>query len=463
MTREQTRSSFFCRDCGAEALRWEGRCPSCGEWNTLVEAPRTASRGAGAWLASAQASEPRELSAVALEDFPRLPLRMEEANRVLGGGLVPGSLVLVGGDPGVGKSTLLLQMAAALAERAGPALYVSGEESSQQIRLRADRLGISGKGLHVLAETDMAAILHHLDRLSPTLVVVDSIQSVAFSDQPAGAGSIGQVRECGLALLRKAKTCGTPIMVTGHVTKDGNLAGPRTLEHMVDAVLYLEGGSLGAYRTLRGEKNRFGATDEVGVFEMGDAGLIEVPNPSEAALASRQANAVGSVVVPVMEGTRPMLVEIQALATPSALPAPRRVANGVDMGRLLMIIAVLVKRAGVNLGGQDIIVNVAGGFRAAEPAVDLGMALALASSLRNASLPEASSALGEIGLGGELRSASQVPRRLAELGHMGFESCIGPRSAFASLEPPAGVKLLGAGSVGEALALAFPQRPSPDG
>ena len=266
MTREQTRSAFFCRDCGAEALRWEGRCRACGEWNTMVEAPRASTRGDGAWLASAQASESRELSAVALEDFPRLSLQMDEANRVLGGGLVPGSLVLVGGDPGVGKSTLLLQLAAALAERAGPALYVSGEESSQQIKLRADRLGISGKGLHVLAETDMGAILHHLDRLSPTLVVVDSIQSVAFSDQPAGAGSISQVRECGLALLRKAKTCGSPIMVTGHVTKDGNLAGPRTLEHMVDAVLYLEGGSLGAYRTLRGEKNRFGATDEVGVF-----------------------------------------------------------------------------------------------------------------------------------------------------------------------------------------------------
>ena len=456
MTREQTRTLFVCRDCGAEALRWEGRCPSCGEWNTLEEAPRVTAKGAGSWLASAHASPPQELSQVALENFPRLPLQMDEANRVLGGGLVPGSLVLVGGDPGVGKSTLLLQLAAAVAERAGPALYVSGEESSQQIRLRADRLGLSGKGLLVLAETDMAAILHHIERLSPTMAVVDSIQSVAFQDQPAGPGSIGQVRECGLALLRMAKTCGTPILVTGHVTKDGNLAGPRTLEHMVDAVLYLEGGSLGGYRLLRGEKNRFGATDEVGVFEMGDAGLLEVPNPSEAALASREANAIGSVVVPVMEGTRPLLVEIQALATPSTLPAPRRVANGVDMGRLLMIIAVLVKRAGLNFAGQDIIVNVAGGFRASEPAVDLGMALALASSLRNAPLPEGASALGEIGLGGELRSASQVPRRLSELGRMGFESCIGPGSAFGTMEAPAGMRLLGAWSLGEALALAFP-------
>ena len=459
MTREQTRSLFVCRDCGAEALRWEGRCPACGEWNTLEEAPRPTARGGGAWQSGALASEPRELSDVALDDFPRLPFHVEEANRVLGGGLVPGSLVLIGGDPGVGKSTLLLQLAAGLAERAGPALYVSGEESTQQIKLRADRLGLSGKGLHVLAETDMAAVLHHLDRLTPTLAVIDSIQSVAFADQPAGAGSIAQVRECGLALLRKSKAAGAPILVTGHVTKDGNLAGPRTLEHMVDVVLYLEGGSLGAYRTLRGEKNRFGATDEVGVFEMGDAGLVEVPNPSEAALSSRQPNAIGSVVAPVMEGTRPMLVEIQALATPSTLPAPRRVANGVDMGRLLMIIAVLVKRAGVNLGGQDIIVNVAGGFRASEPAVDLGIALALASSLQNRPLPETASALGEIGLGGELRSASQAPRRLAELGRMGFESCIGPRSAFASAPPPAGVTPLGAASVGEALELAFAPQP----
>jgi DNA repair protein RadA/Sms len=383
---------------------------------------------------------------------------MGEANRVLGGGLVRGSLVLVGGDPGVGKSTLLLQLSASLAMNSGPVLYVSGEESSQQIKLRADRLGIAGQGLHVLAETDMATILHHLDTLSPTVAVIDSIQSVAFSDQPGGPGTIGQVRECGLAFQRWAKASGTPTFITGHVTKEGNLAGPRTLEHMVDVVLYLEGSNLGSYRLLRGEKNRFGATHEVGVFEMRDKGLVEVLNPSEVALASRDRNAVGSVVVPVMEGTRPLLVEIQALTTPSSLPTPRRVANGVDMSRLLMVIAVLVKRAGVHLSSQDIIVNVAGGFRAMEPAVDLGIALALASSLRNVPLLEGMAALGEIGLGGELRSISQLPRRLAELQQMGFDRCLGPEPAFQALEVPPGMSTLGARTLAQGLSLAFPSQ-----
>ncbi|MDP6102217.1 MAG: DNA repair protein RadA [Dehalococcoidia bacterium] len=454
MTREQARTFYSCQECGAEALRWEGRCPSCGEWNTLAEVPRGLVGERPSWPSSLPETS-QELSEVTLEDFPRLALGMGEANRVLGGGLVRGSLVLVGGDPGVGKSTLLLQLSAALAANSGHVLYVSGEESSQQIKLRAERLGIVGKRLHVLAQTDMATILHGLDTLSPTVAVIDSIQSVAFSDQPAGPGTIGQVRECGLAFLRWAKGSGTPTFVTGHVTKEGNLAGPRTLEHMVDVVLYLEGSNLGSYRLLRGEKNRFGATHEVGVFEMRDRGLVEVLNPSEVALASRGRDAVGSVVVPVMEGTRPLLVEIQALTTPSSLPAPRRVANGVDMSRLLMVIAVLVKRAGVHLSGQDIIVNVAGGFRAIEPAVDLGMALALASSLRNTPLLDGMAAVGEIGLGGELRNISQLSRRLTELEHMGFDSCLGPESTFQALEVPPGMRILGAKTLAEGLNLAF--------
>ena len=462
MSREQTRTFYSCRECGAEALRWEGRCPSCGEWNTLVEATRSPATARDSWLSPGPGSF-QELSQVTLEDSPRLALDMGEANRVLGGGLVRGSLVVVGGDPGVGKSTLLLQLGAALAARSGPVLYVSGEESAQQIKLRADRLGIDGRGVHVLAETDMASVLNHLDRLSPTLAVVDSIQSVSFSDQPAGPGTIGQVRECGLALMRIAKASGTPILVTGHVTKEGNLAGPRTLEHMVDVVLYLEGDNLGAYRLLRGEKNRFGATHEVGVFEMGDKGLTEVLNPSEVALASRDMNAVGSVVVSVMEGTRPLLVEIQALTTPSFLPTPRRVSNGVDTGRLLMVIAVLVKRAGIHLSGQDIIVNVAGGFKATEPAVDFGMALALVSSFRNTPLIESASALGEIGLGGELRGVSQTPRRLAELERMGFDICLGPESAFRSVDTPSGMRTLGAKTIAEGLNLAFPSHPGLNG
>ncbi len=454
MSREQLRTVYSCNECGAEALRWEGRCPSCGEWNTLTEVARNPARGGGSWL-PARAEAPQELSDVTLEQWPRIPLALGEFNRVLGGGLVRGSLVLVGGDPGVGKSTLLLQVSGALAQDVGPVIYVSGEESIQQIKLRAERLGIGGRGLHVLAETDMNAVLHHLDGLAPTVAVVDSIQSMEFPEQPGGPGAIGQVRECGLALLRWAKARGVPTFVTGHVTKEGSLAGPMALEHMVDVVLHLEGGNLGSYRLLRGDKNRFGSTNEIGVFEMRDGGLTEVPNPSEIALASRGRNAVGSVIVPVMEGTRPLLVEIQALTTPSSLPAPRRVANGVDMSRLLMTIAVLVKRAGVNMSSQDIIVNVAGGFRAMEPAADLGMALALASSVKNTPLPEGMASLGEVGLGGELRGVANVPRRLGELGQMGFERCLLPEAALQSAETPRGMQTAGAGTLVGALGLAL--------
>ena len=455
MTREQLRTVYSCRECGAEALRWEGRCPSCGEWNTLDEVQRSPGRGASASWLSTRSEAPRELSAVTLEEWPRISLGLAEFNRVLGGGLVRGSLALVGGDPGVGKSTLLLQVSGALASESRPVLYVSGEESLQQIKLRAERLGIGGNGLHVLAETDMNAILRHLDAMTPAMAVIDSIQSMEFPEQPGGPGAIGQVRECGVALLRWVKSSGVPTFITGHVTKEGNLAGPMALEHMVDVVLHLEGGNLGSYRLLRGEKNRFGSTNEVGVFEMRDAGLTEVPNPSEIALASRGRNAVGSAIVPVMEGTRPLLVEVQALATPSSLPAPRRVANGVEMSRLLMTIAVLVKRAGVNLSSQDIIVNVAGGFRAMEPAADLGIALALASSVRNAPLADGMAVLGEVGLGGELRSVAGVARRLGELSHMGFDACLVPESALQSNDAPRGIRTAAAGTLAEALGLAL--------
>ena len=466
MTREQLRTVYSCRECGAESLKWEGRCRACGEWNTLDEVHRSPNPAKGAsasWL-SARSEAPQELSGVTLEQWPRIPLGLSEFNRVLGGGLVRGSLVLVGGDPGVGKSTLLLQVSGALAGESATVLYVSGEESLQQIKLRAERLGIAGQGLHVLAETDMNAILGHLDGMTPTMAVIDSIQSMEFSEQPGGPGAIGQIRECGLALLRWAKSSGVPTLVTGHVTKEGNLAGPMALEHMVDVVLYLEGGNLGSYRLLRGEKNRFGSTNEIGVFEMRDGGLTEVPNPSEIALASRGRNAVGSAIVPVMEGTRPLLVEIQALTTPSSLPTPRRVANGVEMSRLLMTVAVLVKRAGVNLASQDIIVNVAGGFRAMEPAADLGIALALASSVRNTPLAEGMAVLGEVGLGGELRSVAGVPRRLGELSHMGFDSCLVPESALQSGDAPRDMKTAAAATLADALGLAIPShaRRKPD-
>ena len=457
MSREQAHSLYACRECGAQTFRWEGRCPACSQWNTLeqVTPSRRPVREASSWLPS-QTGVPQELASVSLEDAPRIELTSGEFNRVLGGGLVRGSLVLLGGDPGIGKSTLLLQISGTLASSQFSVLYISGEESLQQIKLRAERLCIPGKALHVLAETDMATVLHYMDALNPGMAVIDSIQSVAFSDTPGGPGTIGQVRECALSLLHWAKDHDTPTLITGHVTKEGNLAGPRALEHMVDVVLYLEGDNLGSYRLLRGEKNRFGSTHEVGVFEMREQGLVEVPNPSQIALAARGRHAVGSAIVPVMEGTRPVLVEIQALTTPSSLPTPRRVANGVDMGRLHMIIAVLTKRAGVPLGGQDIIVNVAGGFRATEPVADLGIALALASSVRNTPLAEGTAAVGEIGLGGELRGVNQISRRMAELGQMRFKGCLAPLAAIQSSEAPPGIEVTWAESLSEALHLALP-------
>ena len=400
------------------------------------------------------------MSNVSLDETPRISLPLKELNQVLGGGIVQGSLILIGGDPGVGKSTLLLQVSNLLAETYGSVVYVSGEESVQQIKLRAERLGISGRGIHVLAETDMLVILDHIQRLSPTMVVIDSIQSVYIPDENGAPGTIGQVRECGTALLRWAKTVGTPVMITGHMTKDGSLAGPRVLEHMVDVVLYLEESNLGSYRLIRGEKNRFGSTNEVGVFEMKDNGLEEVQNPSEIALASRMSNAVGSAIVPVIEGTRPLLVEVQALTTPSSLPTPRRVANGVDMSRMMMVIAVLFKRAGLSFANQDVIINVAGGFRATEPASDLALALSMISSLYNTPIADGGVALGEIGLGGEMRGVSQMPRRLSELNKMGFASCVVPNNDIQLWSVHSNVKVNATQTLMEAIKVAFPEVPN---
>ena len=400
------------------------------------------------------------MSNVSLDETPRISLPLKEFNQVLGGGIVQGSLILIGGDPGVGKSTLLLQVSNLLAETYGSVVYVSGEESVQQIKLRSERLGISGRGIHVLAETDMLVILDHLQRLSPTMVVIDSIQSVYLPDENGAPGTIGQVRECGTALLRWAKTVGTPVMITGHMTKDGSLAGPRVLEHMVDVVLYLEESNLGSYRLIRGEKNRFGSTNEVGVFEMKDNGLEEVQNPSEIALASRMSNAVGSAIVPVIEGTRPLLVEVQALTTPSYLPTPRRVANGVDMSRMMMVIAVLFKRAGLSFANQDVIINVAGGFRATEPASDLALALSMISSLYNTPIADGGVALGEIGLGGEMRGVSQMPRRLSELNKMGFASCVVPKNDVQLWSVHSNVKVNDTQTLMEAIKVAFPEVPN---
>jgi len=395
---------------------------------------------------------PQELSQVATDSSDRLPLPLGELNRVLGGGLVSGSLVLMGGEPGIGKSTLLLQVSALVAQAGGKVAYVSGEETLSQIRLRAERLGVSGERLYLLAETDLNVILSHLEQLAPSLVVIDSIQAVSLPEMDTAAGSVTQVRECTLRLMHWAKPGAVPVFVAGHVTKDGSIAGPRVLEHIVDVVLYLEGEPFSAYRVLRGVKNRFGSTNEVGVFEMKQEGLLEVDNPSKAFLSQRWDEAVGSAVVPTLEGSRPLLVEIQALTTPTAFGLPRRTANGVDFNRLLLITAVLTKRVGLKLGNQDIIVNVTGGLKVGEPAADLGIALAIASSARDVSVDPGLVAAGEVGLSGELRAVSQLDRRVAEAARLGFERCLVPKTS-AQIKAPKNIKLLTAGALREAIKL----------
>jgi len=417
------RTVFICQQCGKESLKWLGRCPDCQQWNSFVETKVpvvTPSR------ISAPENLPKELSQVVVEATDRLPLLLTEFSRVLGGGLVSGSLVLIGGEPGIGKSTLLLQVSASIAQARGKAVYVSGEETQHQIKLRAERLGVKGEGLYLLAETDLDVILSQIEQLQPSVMVVDSIQTVYLPELGAAPGSITQVRECTLRLMRWAKLSAVPVFIAGHVTKDGAIAGPRVLEHIVDVVLYFEGEPFSAYRLLRCVKNRYGSTNEVGVFEMREKGLVEVDNPSQAFLSQRWGRAVGSAVVPVLEGSRPLLVEVQALTTLTSFGLPRRTANGVDFNRLLLIIAVLTKRVGLKLGNQDVMVNIAGGIRIGEPAADLGIALSIASSFRDAGVDPGLVAVGEVGLSGELRAVSQLGRRVKEAVRLGFKRCLVP-------------------------------------
>ncbi|HCP60175.1 MAG TPA: DNA repair protein RadA [Dehalococcoidia bacterium] len=441
------RTVFVCQQCGKESLKWLGRCPNCQQWNTFVET--TVTRDAPSRTLTPE-SLPRELAQVATGATDRIPLPLSEFNRVLGGGIVPGSLVLVGGDPGIGKSTLLLQVSARIAGIQSKVAYVSGEETPGQIKLRSQRLGVPGEGLYLLAETDLEIILQQLTELSPRLVVVDSIQSVSLPELDTAAGSITQVRECTLRLMHWAKHSRTPVFITGHVTKEGAIAGPRVLEHIVDAVLYLEGEQFSAYRLLRCVKNRFGSTNEVGIFEMQEQGLVEVDNPSQVFLSQRWGEGVGSAVIPTLEGTRPLLVEIQALTTPTSFGLPRRTANGVDFGRLLLVTAVLTKRVGLRLGNQDIIANVTGGLKISEPAADLGLALAIASSFRDMRVDPNLMAVGEIGLSGELRTVSQLERRLAEAARLGFKRCIVPKVSHRSHVPD--IELIPVSNLKEAIA-----------
>ncbi len=449
---ERRSTVFACQECGYQSPKWMGFCPSpsCGSGLPLVETEPAPARSPHISWAALESEPPQELSQINQESHPRLQLPSPELNRVLGGGLVAGSVVLLAGEPGVGKSTLLLQIAQSMAVLGRKVLYVSGEESSQQIKLRSQRLGYDGQGVFLLPETDVESVLKRLEDFRPAIVMVDSIQTLYSKEVPSGPGSVAQVRVAGLRIIRWAKIRHVPVLLAGHLTKDGSVAGPRVLEHMVDVVTYLESQEFSAYRILRNSKNRFGSTTEVGVFEMTGQGLADVPDPSRALLSQRYEHAVGAALVPVVEGSRPLLLEVQALTSPTQLPAPRRVGNGVEHNRLLMLAAVASRRAGLELSNQDIIVSVAGGFQVSEPAADLAITLALASSLRNAPIDPGLVAFGEIGLSGELRTVTQAQRRLEEAARLGFSRCLLPETALEGLSVPRGMELLPARTLRQA-------------
>ena len=445
-------TTFVCTDCGGESVRWAGQCPHCQAWNTLQEfqvrkaakdsRPRTLER-----------AKPRPLTEVAAEDAPRLRLAWGELNRVLGGGIVAGSLVLIGGEPGVGKSTLLMHAAAQVA-RQGKVLYVSGEESVQQVRMRAERLSALHAGILILPENDLDAICEAIQAAMPTLAIVDSIQTVTDAGFEGSAGSVTQVRESAARLMRLAKEIGVPVFLVGHVTKDGSIAGPRVLEHIVDTVLYLEGDRRQELRILRATKNRFGSAEEIGVFAMGEAGLEEVADPSAALLASAVPSAPGTVIVAALEGTRPLLVEVQSLVNHTENAMVRRLANGIDVNRLHMILAVLEKRlSNISFAKSDVFVSVAGGIRITEPAADLGLALSIVSNERNRPMPDGLVAIGELGLSGEVRRVGQLERRLQEAARHGLTRALIPAGSKAGR--PSGLDVVEVRTVAEAVSAAF--------
>jgi DNA repair protein RadA/Sms len=456
----RTQSRFVCQSCAESFLRWEGQCRACGAWNSLVETVvREPARGKAASPRSGArpGDEPTALASVKEPAVPRQSVGIAELDRVLGGGLVRGSLVLVGGEPGIGKSTLLLQTAAGIA-RSGDStvLYATGEESAAQVRLRAARLGLlegaAGESIRVVAEAEVGRIMEIARAERPQLVVVDSIQTATVDDLDGPAGSVGQVRESALRLMELAKGEGIAVVLVGHVTKDGSLAGPKTLEHLVDAVLSIEGERFAALRLVRAAKNRFGSTEEVGVFEMGEAGLIEVADPAKAFLAEHDGPAPGSVIAPTLEGSRPILVEVQALVSPGAIGSPRRTASGVDPNRVALLIAVLGRRAGIGLATHDVYLNLAGGLTVGEPGLDLPIAIALASSLRDRPVRERTVAIGEVGLLGELRPVTGLERRLREAARLGFDRAIVPRATRgAAWSSPPGMEVIAVGSLGEAV------------
>ncbi len=441
---------FFCQECGNETTKWAGQCPACRAWNSLVE--EKVERKTHLTPRQLESVTPTRLDAITFQAQQRLSTGMEEFGRVLGGGIVPGSLVLVGGDPGIGKSTLLLQTCQKLSAAGTSVLYISGEESLQQIKLRADRLSTTAGSLELLCETNLALIRGVLESRRPQVVIIDSIQTMYDEEVSSAPGSVSQVREATAVFMRLAKEKGITIFVVGHVTKEGTVAGPRVLEHMVDTVLYFEGDRHATYRILRGVKNRFGSTNEIGVFEMRQVGLVEVKNPSEYMLEGKPKGASGSVVACSIEGTRPILIEIQALTSRTVFGMPRRTAVGTDYNRINLLLAVLEKSLGMHLSDQDAYINIAGGVRINEPAIDLGLVLALVSSYRNKPIPEDLICFGEVGLSGEVRSVNMAEQRVAEAARLGFATCILPKSCAPALKGITGIRLIYVESVAEAVA-----------
>ena len=450
----KAKTVYVCSECGYETPRWLGKCPDCGNWNTLTE--QQASANAALPEKKLKRAPGSDAQALRIDQIPddvmlRRPSGSGELDRVLGGGIVEGSFVLVGGDPGIGKSTLLTQVCAHLSNQGVSVLYVSGEESARQIKMRANRLGASASGFYVLSENDLNTVEKRMEELTPSVVVVDSIQTMYLPEMSSAPGSVSQVRECASRLMRQAKLSGCSVFLVGHVTKEGAIAGPRVLEHMVDAVLYFEGDRQHQYRILRAVKNRFGSVNELGMFEMTSEGMVEVLNPSEALLSERAHNASGSVIMCAIEGSRPLLTDVQALVATTVFGNPRRMASGVDQGRLALLLAVLEKRAGMRLYDKDVYINIAGGMSLTEPAADLALCSAVASSFRNRPTSGNWAVMGEVGLAGEVRAIAQAERRIVECMRLGFDRVLLPKSNLRDLRIPEGMQVIGVETVSQAI------------
>ncbi len=454
----KVKTRYVCQNCGYVSPRYLGRCPNCSEWNTLVEEVEQKSAAVKATprvTLTGTTNAPQKIDTIKISQTPRVDTKNGELNRVLGGGVVPGSMVLIGGDPGIGKSTLLLQVSGSLSDQGGKLLYVSGEESANQIKMRAQRLGVSGSEFYLYSETDMGSILQNIEDLKPDYVIIDSVQTMQMPEVTSAVGSVAQIREVTAALMQVAKTNGITIFIVGHVTKGGAIAGPKILEHMVDTVLYFEGDMHRTYRILRAVKNRFGSTNEIGVFEMRDGGLVEVPNPSEIFLEERLSGATGSAVVVSMEGTRPILAEIQALVTPTAFGNAKRTTTGLDHNRVSLIMAVLEKRAGLLLQNQDAYLKAAGGVKLDEPAIDLAIAMSLVSSYRDQQTAPDDCFIGELGLTGEIRRVTRIDQRIAEAAKLGFKRVFIPQNNLNGLELPTNIDVVGVKTISEALRHVF--------